>query len=155
MQQLSTLHSVCSRREKCWPKRGNTHFQREFDERAQKKKSDDGHILEVTFNGHKLMYTSEFGKVAGSRTEFRNNLLRNIDSIFPREVVYVASAFHILGMKPLIHLSEAERQEFGQKKLDILIDHYRNNKKARRGKLMAKLLLMESDVEKSGQLQRN
>ena len=71
------------------------------------------------------MYKSGVGKkVTESRTEFCNNLLRNIDIRIPIEADDVASAFPIFEMKPLIHLSETERQEFGQKALDILIDYY-------------------------------
>ena len=123
-------------------KKGNTHFQREFGDRAQKKKDDDGHIQEVTFKGHKLIFKSGVGKeVAEIRTEFCNNLLKNIENRFPRESVDVASAFHIFGMTPLLHLSQTDRQEFGQKELDILIDHYGNMNKAKKGEVVGKAVI--------------
>ena len=43
--------------------------------------------------------------------EFCHNMVKNIEDRFPKEAVDVAMAFHILGMRPLTHLSKEQRED--------------------------------------------
>ena len=42
------------------------------------------------------------------RKEFCHNMVKNIEDRFQKEAVDVAMAFHILGMRPLTHLSKSK-----------------------------------------------
>ena len=56
-------------------------------------------------------------------------MVKNIEYRFPKDAVDVAMAFHILGMHPLTHLSEEQREDYASKALEIFIKHYGQEKK--------------------------
>lgn len=124
-------------------KKGKTHYQSEFVQKIEKKKDKEGKTSKIVFKGHVL----DFGKnlkdtskeIDEIRVAFCENLLKNIDDRFPKEAVSVASAFHVLGMRPLSFLSDEEKQNYGHKELQILIDHYANE--ARKGDIVSPPLI--------------
>ena len=59
-----------------------------------------------------------------ARDAFWSNLKRNINSRFLQASRRVSMAFGILGMRPISFLSEGDLETYGNKELDILINHY-------------------------------
>ena len=59
-----------------------------------------------------------------AREAFCSNLKRNINSRFPQASLDVSMAFGILGMRPISFLSEDDLETYGNKELDIQINHY-------------------------------
>lgn len=109
-------------------KKGNTHYQSELLAKLEKKKDKDGITKEVVYKGHKL----DFGKrlketskeIDNVRMAFCDNLAKNIDDRFPKAELSVATSFSVLSMRPLSFLSKEEQESYGNKELQVLIDHY-------------------------------
>jgi hypothetical protein len=58
------------------------------------------------------------------RKTFVEALLKNISERFPTEQCDISMSFDVLSMRPLSLLSQAEREEYGNDKLDKLLAHY-------------------------------
>ena len=109
-------------------KKGTTHYQTELSEKLVKTKDDAGAVTSVKFKGQRISMSKD-AKVDDIRKEFCHNMVKNIEDRFPKEAVDVAMSFQILGMRPLTHLSKEQRDEYGNKELNILIQHYGEEKK--------------------------
>ena len=109
-------------------KKGTTHYQTELSEKLVKTKDDAGAVTSVKFKGQSISMSKD-AKVDDIRKEFCHNMVKNIEDRFPKEAVDVAMSFQILGMRPLTHLSKEQRDEYGNKELNILIQHYGEEKK--------------------------
>ena len=115
-------------------KKGKAFYQREFNEKLSVKKGKDEKVKEVLFKGQKIelgdkslrQLSKEVDEV---RDSFCEKLSNNISDRFPREAVDVSTSFHVFGMRPLSFLSDEQKEEFGNRELEILLDHYGNEKK--------------------------
>ena len=123
--------------------KGDAFYQKEFQVKLEKIKDDDGKTKEVKFKGQKLVYEKTYGKdVKTIRKDFCANLIRNIDERFPKDDISVAMAFGVLSMRPLTFLSETDRDSYGNKEMEILLQHYGNV--ARKGEIVS-LPLIDSE----------
>ena len=115
-------------------KKGKAFYQREFNEKLNVKKGKDEKVKEVLFKGQKLELGGKSVKqlckeVDEVRDTFCEKLSNNISDRFPRESVDVATSFHVFGMRPLSFLSDEQKEEFGNREVEILLEHYGNEKK--------------------------
>ena len=103
-------------------KKWKTHYQTELSETLIKTKDDAGAVKSVTFKGQSLSMSKVSKKLSVEvdeiRKEFCHNTVKNIEDRFPKEAVDVAMAFHVLGMRPLTHLSKVQREYYGRKELE-------------------------------------
>lgn len=103
-------------------KRRKSHYQCELQEKLQMKENVPvykGNHLTV---GSNLKDTSK--QLETIRHEFCDTMIKNIEDRFPKEALTVASAFHVFGMRPLSFMSVDDREAFGKKEMDILLEHY-------------------------------
>ena len=108
--------------------KGSGFFQRELKEKLEQKKDKDGSIKELKYKGEKLDLGGDLSKLSKEMSEARDafcsNLKRNINSRFPQAALDVSMAFGILGMRPISFLSADDLEDYGNKELDILVNHY-------------------------------
>ena len=99
-----------------------THYQTELSKKLAKTKDGAGAVNSVTFKGQSLSMSKYSKKLSVEvddiRKDFCHNTVKNIEDRLPKEAVYVAMAFHVLGMCPLTHLSKEQREDYGSKELE-------------------------------------
>jgi hypothetical protein len=81
------------------------------------------------------------------RLEFCSELKRKIQTRFPTKSCNVVNAFDIMGLRPLSFLSEEEAEQFGNDKLETLIDHYGTSKDCKGEKKKALINAEETKLE--------
>lgn len=58
------------------------------------------------------------------RKEFVDSLINNINERFPPEHADISMCFEVLSMRPLSLLAPEEREDYGNEKIDKLLEHY-------------------------------
>lgn len=58
------------------------------------------------------------------KKDFINKLIENIEDRFPRDQLNIISAFAALGMRPISFIDKDQLGEWGDDKLQVLLEHY-------------------------------
>ncbi|KAL8568827.1 hypothetical protein ACOMHN_035590 [Nucella lapillus] len=107
---------------------GKAHYQIGLLDKLVKEKNSDGEIIGAKYKKKQLRFAtnvrSSTKEIEEIRVSFCDNLTKNIEDRFPRQSTDVASAFGVLGMRPMSFLSADERAEYGLKELSLLTDFY-------------------------------
>ena len=108
--------------------KGKTHYQRELLETLVKTKDEKGNTKHISLKKHKLdcgTSLKETSKeVLAIREKFCQAMAKNIEDRFPKEASTVATSFHILGLRGLSFMNEEDRSNYGNKELEIILQHY-------------------------------
>ncbi len=98
-------------------KKGNGYHHKLFSEKIIKRRNEKGVLTEILFKQVKLTFTKATTKEASEvRVQLCDNLCKNVG---------------VLAMRSLSFMSDEERQEYGNKELELLIQHYSEERKVK------------------------
>ena len=130
---LENLKS-CLRRAKS--KTTLAYYQQQFFSHLNVVRDDKGRTKKVSFKQVQLQlvdksYSASRSQFNEIKTDFIDTLVKNIEDRFPTTETGITMAFEILSMRPLSLLSPDDQQQYGNEKLEILLQHYAHDATAK------------------------